>query len=59
MVTHVARVAFGAGLSSNGVSEDVPFASIKPDMPGPGSAEAGSPGTPDFAPSEYLKPTCE
>jgi hypothetical protein len=23
-------------------------------MPGPGSAEAGSPGTPDFAPSEYL-----
>ena len=52
------RVAFGAGLGSSGTSAVVPFTSTKPDTPGPGSAEAVSPGTPVFAPSEYLKLTC-
>ncbi len=47
-----ARVALGAGLAMSGVSAVVPSASLRPETPGPGSAEAVSPGIPIFAPSE-------
>ena len=45
-VTAVARVAFSAGAGSSGASVVVPSTSAKPDTPGPGSAEAGSPNNP-------------
>jgi hypothetical protein len=50
--TCTALVEFGAGAAISGASTVVPPASLRPETPGPGSAEAGSPGSPLFAPSE-------
>lgn len=49
-----ALVAFGAAVAFSGKSTVVPSASLSPETPGPGSAESRSPGSPLFAPSEYL-----
>jgi hypothetical protein len=48
------RVAAGAGSGLKGTSELVPFTTRRSFTPGPGSGEAGLPGSPDEGASAYL-----